>query len=518
MAESSIQLDQISVPFLHDSTTQGAYFQQQNQPSQPTTTTPIMTTSTTVPTSPINTDPSNLLDIEEEIKLNEKLAFIVSIFNNIFVLLFLGLLLQKLENRIQISWTRVFSPIIIASIIETIVNVFKLSKAEKVLEAHDDKKFLLWPFKSALLDGIGTIFLVIMISQVLDKSITKPLSVILFPFWICVTICSILKLISGSQPTIREMGESKQGLLAGLCYFAYRGVGPFIVCLKIDGLIDANWILIFVPWWVPLFGLSIVSLCFCFSVPCLISCFNPFSRSNLRFPIDENSRIEFQRVWILYMTCNTSSSLLICVSSFSFLLFLVRKLMHGNEVSYTQILFPLFVLFAYHLIVEPILISQRKKWFKIRKFFQALERLLPNTQIDDESRTNIVLTQSTSETLLQLSSNVFQNILVSTFPQIDFESKWRDLSECNSQNINCEQCYVCMTNSQNAVLMNCGHGGICFTCGSRLLNNLNPECPLCRQKVDRVLQLDKMQRTLIDEKSGEKLVVLATKYSFINKP
>lgn len=50
-------------------------------------------------------------------------------------------------------------------------------------------------------------------------------------------------------------------------------------------------------------------------------------------------------------------------------------------------------------------------------------------------------------------------------------------------------CALCFDKAADAVLMECGHGGICFCCAGKLLR-LDKKCPLCREPVLLVLKVD----------------------------
>lgn len=52
-----------------------------------------------------------------------------------------------------------------------------------------------------------------------------------------------------------------------------------------------------------------------------------------------------------------------------------------------------------------------------------------------------------------------------------------------------QSCIICLDAGANAVLMDCGHGAICFKCGLVLLET-TCECHLCRQPVIQVLRID----------------------------
>ena len=47
---------------------------------------------------------------------------------------------------------------------------------------------------------------------------------------------------------------------------------------------------------------------------------------------------------------------------------------------------------------------------------------------------------------------------------------------------NQKECIICITKAADAVIMLCGHGGLCFDCGQTLCQSkINPRCYLCRK-------------------------------------
>jgi len=42
-------------------------------------------------------------------------------------------------------------------------------------------------------------------------------------------------------------------------------------------------------------------------------------------------------------------------------------------------------------------------------------------------------------------------------------------------------CCICFENLANAVIMRCGHGGICYECGKGILASNMRQCHLCRE-------------------------------------
>eukprot|EP01015_Nassula_variabilis_P027453 TRINITY_DN5629_c0_g1_i1.p1 TRINITY_DN5629_c0_g1~~TRINITY_DN5629_c0_g1_i1.p1 ORF type:complete len:113 (-),score=33.88 TRINITY_DN5629_c0_g1_i1:10-348(-) len=55
-------------------------------------------------------------------------------------------------------------------------------------------------------------------------------------------------------------------------------------------------------------------------------------------------------------------------------------------------------------------------------------------------------------------------------------------------------CLVCYDSEPNAVLLNCGHGGICFECAQEVCMKRN-ECHLCRNPIAQILKIDLQSST-----------------------
>lgn len=51
-------------------------------------------------------------------------------------------------------------------------------------------------------------------------------------------------------------------------------------------------------------------------------------------------------------------------------------------------------------------------------------------------------------------------------------------------------CWICCTAPANAVLMECGHGGICVSCATQCWKKKPPLCPLCRSRIIMVVKID----------------------------
>ena len=53
-----------------------------------------------------------------------------------------------------------------------------------------------------------------------------------------------------------------------------------------------------------------------------------------------------------------------------------------------------------------------------------------------------------------------------------------------------DTCWICCNGPRDAVLLECGHGGLCFQCASKCSQKRPPLCPMCRQRITRVVQLE----------------------------
>jgi len=56
-----------------------------------------------------------------------------------------------------------------------------------------------------------------------------------------------------------------------------------------------------------------------------------------------------------------------------------------------------------------------------------------------------------------------------------------------------ELCYLCFENAPNAILLNCGHGGICYECGIIIVKK-NNECMECRKEISSIYKVDPKNR------------------------
>ena len=66
-------------------------------------------------------------------------------------------------------------------------------------------------------------------------------------------------------------------------------------------------------------------------------------------------------------------------------------------------------------------------------------------------------------------------------------------SQAGVEDENAGLCYICYTNEANAVMMNCGHGGVCYDCSVEFLLKKG-ECMECRSQVKHVVKIDRQPK------------------------
>ena len=75
--------------------------------------------------------------------------------------------------------------------------------------------------------------------------------------------------------------------------------------------------------------------------------------------------------------------------------------------------------------------------------------------------------------------------------------------ECSERTLD-NECMICCINKANAVVMPCGHGGMCHECALNIFQG-QEKCAICRnvrqglkQKIAKVLQLERDKKTNLD--------------------
>ena len=66
-----------------------------------------------------------------------------------------------------------------------------------------------------------------------------------------------------------------------------------------------------------------------------------------------------------------------------------------------------------------------------------------------------------------------------------------------------KECVICLEEVSDAVVMNCGHGGLCFECGTKICESrAERRCHLCRKviiNVNEVVESAKVTEARLDK-------------------
>lgn len=92
-------------------------------------------------------------------------------------------------------------------------------------------------------------------------------------------------------------------------------------------------------------------------------------------------------------------------------------------------------------------------------------------------------------------SSLFLSRISSTFYKT-VKRKPKKEAEKNESNNSVKECLICCNNSSDGVIMPCGHSGICYNCGLKLLED-GKNCHICRKKIESLLKVDKKESKVI---------------------
>jgi len=113
-----------------------------------------------------------------------------------------------------------------------------------------------------------------------------------------------------------------------------------------------------------------------------------------------------------------------------------------------------------------------------------------HNNLDDNAIKNNAKNQQEPKTQNDNSGVVDMELSIHKLRPIKTEGESNKKAKINKQDATLVQtCTICLDKIANAVLMNCGHGAICFNCGLTLLSTAC-ECHLCRQQIVQVLRID----------------------------
>ncbi|OMJ24865.1 E3 ubiquitin-protein ligase cblA [Smittium culicis] len=80
----------------------------------------------------------------------------------------------------------------------------------------------------------------------------------------------------------------------------------------------------------------------------------------------------------------------------------------------------------------------------------------------------------------------------SVYTQKNPQKPLKTNSSSINESIDSDLCKLCFDNVINCVLISCGHLCSCISCAEILLASKNPECPYCRQRIEKIMHIFKV--------------------------
>lgn len=68
-----------------------------------------------------------------------------------------------------------------------------------------------------------------------------------------------------------------------------------------------------------------------------------------------------------------------------------------------------------------------------------------------------------------------------------------------------EVCAVCYIQKSNSVIMDCGHGGLCFPCALKICEQ-NEKCYICRNPIQKILEVSYREDGIFEVLSTTKII------------
>jgi hypothetical protein len=453
------------------------------------------------------------------VRLSKTTSIALIVAQAALTLAFLVLLLWKLQQRLLWSWLQILAPLYIANGARVAAKFTELLRLRRIVSAFDndpesertavlsfsvpqEAAVVFVPVALDFIDNAGECATTVLVALLLDGRLAARVTVVLFPLWIQVLCGSVIRCYSyrcvdseadQRSRVLKQLSSS----VKSLGYLAYKAIPAALISMRLDGIIHARWVVIFLPWWLVTIGLGIGSCCLCW----FASALDPLRQNDTLEPA---IRQHFARSWSFMVKSMVAYLLIIDALAILFLLRLARYLDSNSRGNYVPLLFPLFFLYVVTLLLSPPLFIANAKIDEFRRDTelaqlqldeaaedQTVERRRARARRARRARRPIMKLASKNLLLLRSSSSVFKRT-----KEIKASSSTTGHLEHGHSNGGIELesnklCYVCMTSGANGVLMECGHGGLCYQCGLELARK-GQQCPLCRSVIEEVVHIDSM--------------------------
>ena len=263
-------------------------------------------------------------------------------------LVFLVLLLLRMDGAYDIAWTIVFLPLLVSDFAKLVDGVYLLVRG---FAAHRKNDIL-----CGIIDTSGLCLTRISVIHYLnnhtDDAIASSASVILIPLWLTTITTIYLRCIHLFTPNTYEHRYFSSTVIILSFQSIFKILQPLLVALQLDGYMNVDWGLIAIPCWVVLFvGLICGSI--------LIHCSSSIhqnSSQNLRYQAVQLMLLCSIQVFVVTMCCLVSVIWLVERLDFE------DEVDGGIDISWDQIIIPLICIFIFLILLYPLTIAQSHRY------------------------------------------------------------------------------------------------------------------------------------------------------------
>ncbi|CAD8210881.1 unnamed protein product [Paramecium pentaurelia] len=271
-------------------------------------------------------------------------------------------------------------------------------------------------------------------------------------------------------------------------------VASVCISLKLSKYVEWTWPQAF--WWYWMFLSALVGTCFTLIIVLISKIINEIFKQYQTVPQEYKSLL-----WALYISIISSMlSVMWIINTFNKLgldlPIKIGEVLFYSTISFNFIIFGAITKLLWDSIIDFCVyllqsqqteiesqrelptcqISQQKQYERKKTIQQIFLKKLSSAFFRQTTKSDLIQ-QSQKMTELMTERGQTKKILQT----VEIESKQLQENK-NKINESNQKCIICCDNPPNAVLMICGHGGICYKCGLEMAQK-SKECFLCRQQI-----------------------------------
>ena len=492
--------------------------------------------------------------VQDDKKLETRLAHVIIPLRMLCLLIFAIELLLQLDSGTPngyktftyTSWYGIMIPLWISNLLKMFFHAVKLKQYYRTYRDNQLDVDLHGVGSSILhqVTDLGSIGTKYFIAAMLSGDLVCTLTWAFLPTWTAIGIGAFVKFFTPLDENVAPHVRHKvlKKCYDTIMYIAVSIMMPLIICTKVDGQNHNSWTMNFFPLWFLCLVLGIVA----FIVLPIYACNMMFGETaRMYHPRRERVRLVGMIFVFIYGIGTTG------ILFFVFLLNVTQRLDGIGSIKHVDYMVPLIIMFANLMIFSPIaryVLHRLSREEEIDMQNLTPEITDPNvagSRISYGDNTEGLFSAiSTPVFLLRSSSTLFQrvnekdalikgfgkvtsasvhpitpieNLKKSLLPTDDDDSN-NDKKQDENENVQNKTvtmgekegdvleegetgkeetkeelplCFICADNCANGVIMNCGHGGMCFRCGLVLARKVGKKiCPICRSQITEVLKID----------------------------